>query len=141
MIRSFSGNTDRLIIIGLGLSNALVALSGGLVAQYGGFADVGLGIGMIIIGLASVIIGEALFGTKTIARTTLAVIGGSIVYQIVRTFALRVEFLKTGDMKLITALLVIIALVAPKLWKAHKEKKRRLRKRAAMQQLEAEGVQ
>lgn len=141
MIRSFSANTDMLIIIGLGLSNALVALSGGLIAQYGGFADVGLGIGMIIIGLASVIIGEALFGTKTIARTTLAVIGGSIVYQIVRTFALQVEFLKTGDMKLITALLVIIALVAPKLWKTHKEKKRRLRKRAAIQQPEAEGVQ
>src|SRR5699024_540955 len=60
MIRSFSANTDILIILGIGLSNGLVALSGALIAQHGGFADAGMGIGMIIIGLASVIIGEAL---------------------------------------------------------------------------------
>lgn len=80
---------------------------------------------MIIIGLASVIIGEALFGTKTIVWTTLAVIGGAVIYRIVVTMALRVEFLETGDMKLITALLVIAALVAPKVMKARKERKRR----------------
>ena len=64
MIRSFSANTDTLIILGLGLSNGMVALSGALIAQYTKFADVGLGIGMIVVGLASVIIGEAIFGTK-----------------------------------------------------------------------------
>jgi len=141
MIRSFSANTDNLIISGLGISNALVALSGGLIAQYGGFADAGMGIGMIIIGLASVIIGEALFGTKSIARTTLAVIGGAIIYRIVVTLALLVPFLESGDMKLITALLVIIALVAPKLMQAQREKKRRLRKRRALESQQAEGVQ
>lgn len=140
MIRSLSANTDSLIIVGIGISNALVALSGALIAQHGGFADVGMGIGMIIIGLASVIVGEALFGTKTIARTTLAVIGGAIVYRIVVTLALRVEFLETGDMKLITALLVIAALVAPKILHARKEKKRRLRKRAELSRYKAEGV-
>ncbi|WP_077625218.1 ABC transporter permease [Sediminibacillus massiliensis] len=133
MIRSLSANTDTLIIAGLGLSNSLVALSGAFIAQHGGFADVGMGIGMIIIGLASVIIGEALFGTKSIARATLAVVGGAVIYRIVVTLALQVEFLETGDMKLITALLVIAALVAPKMVKAHQEKKRRLRKRAALQ--------
>ena len=132
MIRSLSANTDFLIIVGVGISNALVALSGALIAQHGGFADVGMGIGMIIIGLASVIIGEALFGTKTIARTTFAVIGGAIVYRIVVTLALRVEFLETGDMKLITALLVVAALVTPKILHARKEKKRRLQKRAQL---------
>lgn len=132
MIRSFAANTDWLIILGLGISNGLVALSGALIAQYGGFADVGMGIGMIIIGLASVIIGEALFGTKTIARTTLAVIGGAIIYRIVLTLALRADFLETGDMKLITAVIVIAALVAPKILDAHREKKRRLRKRAEL---------
>src|SRR5699024_11053188 len=81
MIRSFSANTDILIIFGIGISNGLVALSGALIAQHGGFADVGMGIGMIIIGLASVIIGEALFGVKTIARATLAVILGAIIYR------------------------------------------------------------
>jgi len=137
MIRSFSANTDILIIMGIGLSNGLVALSGALLAQHGGFADVGMGIGMIIIGLASVIIGEALFGVKTIARATLAVIGGAIVYRIVVTLALRFEFLDTGDMKLITALLVIVALITPKIMQNHREKKRRKEKRAL---LESEGA-
>lgn len=141
MIRSFSANTDLLIIMGLGISNGLVALSGSLIAQYGGFADVGMGIGMIIIGLASVIIGEALFGTKTIARTTLAVIVGAIVYRIVVTLALQVEFLETGDMKLITALLVIVALVAPKIIQSRRDRKRKLIKRAELDEDKTEGVQ
>jgi putative tryptophan/tyrosine transport system permease protein len=125
MIRSFSANTDKLTIIGLGLSNALVAFSGSLVAQYNGFSDIGMGIGMIIIGLASVIIGEAIFGTKTIARTTFAVIGGAIIYRIVVGLALRVDFLEAGDVKLITASIVIFALVFPKLVAGLREKKRR----------------
>lgn len=139
MIRSFSANTDHLKIAGLGISNGLVALSGSLVAQYGGFADVNMGIGMIVIGLASVIIGEALFGTKTIARTTLAVVGGAVIYRIVVTLALKAEFLETGDMKLITALLVIIALIAPRIISARKESVRKKRKRAYMSN-KAEGV-
>jgi putative ABC transport system permease protein len=125
MIRSFSANTDFLKTLGLGLSNGLVALSGALVAQYGGFSDVGMGIGMIVIGLASVIIGEAIFGTKTIVRATFAVIGGSILYRIIVSLALRVQFLETGDMKLITACIVIIALVIPKLLEARRERKRK----------------
>jgi putative ABC transport system permease protein len=84
---------------------------------------------MIVIGLASVIIGEALFGTKSIARATLAVIGGAIIYRIVVTLALRVEFLDPGDMKVITALIVIIALTAPKLIDHSKEKKRKAKRR------------
>ncbi|MEH7110454.1 ABC transporter permease [Bacillus sp. JJ1764] len=130
MIRSFSANTNLLTVLGLGLSNALVAFSGALIAQQGGFADVGMGIGMIVIGLASVIIGEALFGTKTIARTTLAVIGGSIIYRIVVSIALRFEFLEPGDMKLITAIIVILALTMPKIIDRSKEKKRKSRRKA-----------
>jgi len=129
MIRSLSANTDSLIIVGVGLSNGLVALAGGLVAQLGGFADVNMGVGMIVIGLASVIIGEALFGTKTIARATLAVIIGAIIYRMIVTLALRADFLETGDMKMITAAIVIIALVTPKILQSRREKKRRLRKR------------
>ncbi|MBN8209230.1 ABC transporter permease [Bacillus sp. NTK071] len=129
MIRSFSANTDQLTILGLGLSNALVALAGALIAQYSSFADVGMGIGMIIIGLASVIIGEAIFGTKTIAVTTFAVVGGAIVYRIVVSLALRVDFLETGDMKLITAVIVIVALVLPQLIDGQKERIRKKKKR------------
>ncbi|WP_019121286.1 ABC transporter permease [Brevibacillus massiliensis] len=116
MIRSFGANTDRTTIIGLALSNALVACSGAWIAQYQGFADVGMGVGMIVIGLASVIVGEVLFGRPTIMRATLAVIGGSLVYRLVIAFALRAG-LKTSDMKLVTALIVILALTLPNLLK------------------------
>ncbi|SET50284.1 putative ABC transport system permease protein [Oceanobacillus limi] len=132
MIRSLSANTDSLIIVGIGISNGLVALSGALIAQHGGFANVNMGIGMIVIGLASVIVGEAIFGKRTIAIATIAVIGGAVVYRIVVTLALQVDFLESGDMKLITAILVIIALIAPKMIQARKEQKRRLRKRAEL---------
>ncbi|MEH7382157.1 ABC transporter permease [Bacillus sp. JJ1533] len=135
MISSFSANTNLMTILGLGLSNALVAFSGSLIAQQGGFADVGMGIGMIVIGLASVIIGEALFGAKTIARATLAVIGGAIIYRIVVSLALRVEFLQPGDMKLITAIIVIIALVLPKILEGTKEKNRRAKRQQQLLQM------
>nr|WP_295971186.1 ABC transporter permease [uncultured Bacillus sp.] len=125
MIRSFSADTDYLKILGLGIANALVALSGALIAQYNGFSDVGMGIGMIVIGLASVIIGEAIFGAKTVVRATIAVIGGSILYRLIVTLALRVEFLETGDMKLITAIIVIVALIVPRFNDIRKEKQRR----------------
>lgn len=135
MIRSLSANTNVLIVLGLGISNAFVAFSGALVAQYSGSADAGMGIGMIVIGLASVIIGEALFGTKTIARTTLAVIGGSIIYRIVVSLALRADFLDTSDMKLITSVIVISALVAPKVIESNRERRRRKRKRLELEQV------
>ncbi|MBE1554034.1 ABC transporter permease [Sporosarcina limicola] len=125
MIRSFSANTDTLVIIGLGFSNALVAFSGALFAQYSKVADIGMGIGMIIIGLASVIIGEAIFGTKTIMRTTLAVIAGAIIYRIVLGLALRINILDVGDTKFITAVIVICALILPQILEKRREKKRK----------------
>ncbi|KEZ52595.1 ABC transporter permease [Metabacillus indicus] len=129
MISSFSANTDLLKIIGLGISNALVAFSGAFIAQFSGFSDIGMGIGMIIIGLASVIIGEALVGTKTIIRATLAVIIGAILYRIIIALALRADFLETGDMKMITAAIVIAALVVPQLLAKQKEKRKKLLRR------------
>ncbi len=135
MIRSFSANTDTLIILGLGLSNALVAFSGALIAQYSKFADVSMGIGMIVIGLASVIIGEAIFGTKTIIRTTFAVIAGAIIYRIILALALRVDFLDSGDMKLITAIIVILALILPQFINKRKERKRKAKRAAELTQV------
>ena len=113
MIRSFGVNTDNTTILGISLANGLVALSGALIAQYSTFADSSMGIGMIVIGLASVIIGEAIFGTGSVFRATLAVVLGSIVYRVVVALALRVEWLKASDLKLITAIIVIVALVFP----------------------------
>ncbi|MGM0523315.1 MAG: ABC transporter permease [Bacillota bacterium] len=134
MIRSFSANTDHLKVLGLGVSNGLVALAGGLYAQFTGFSDLNMGIGMIVIGLASVIIGESVVGTKTIGRTTLAVVVGAVIYRIVITLAIRSDFLDNGDTKLITALLVVLALVVPKVIETTKESNRKRKKRQALNQ-------
>ncbi|RXT08811.1 ABC transporter permease [Ammoniphilus sp. CFH 90114] len=130
MIRSFSANTDNTKVAGLAISNGLVAMSGALMAQYQGFSDVSMGIGMIVIGLASVIIGEAIFGHKNIRRATIAVIGGAIVYRIIVALALRVG-LNPSDMKLMTALIVIAALIAPKVIDSWKEKRKKAQKKQA----------
>ena len=135
MVKSFSAHTDNMKILGLAISNALVAFAGALVAQYQGFTDIGMGIGMLVIGLASVIIGEAIFGSKSITKATLAVIGGTIIYQLVVALALEVKFLNTGDVKLITALIVIFALVLPQFSERRKMKKRKKKRLGELQQL------
>jgi len=112
MVRGFGVNTDMTIILGVSIANGLVALGGAVVAQGQGFADVGMGIGMIVMGLASVIIGEALFRPKGVARLLLAVLGGTFIYRLVISVALRLG-MAPGDLKLITAVLVIIALAVP----------------------------
>ena len=114
MIESLGGNTDQMKILGLGLANGLVALSGALTSQYQGFADVGMGIGMIVVGLASVIIGEVAIRTSRIIYATFGVIVGSIVYRLAIAVALQLGFAPT-DLKIVTALLVILALGAPSL--------------------------
>ena len=112
MVRGFGVNTDMTTILGVSISNGLVALGGAVVAQGQGFADVGMGIGMIVMGLASVIIGEALFRPKGVARLLLAALGGTFIYRLVISVALRLG-MAPGDLKLITAVLVIIALAIP----------------------------
>ncbi|WP_010272574.1 ABC transporter permease [Paenibacillus senegalensis] len=122
MIRSFGVNTHTTVIVGVALSNGLVALSGSLIVQYNSFADISMGIGMIVIGLASVIIGETIFGSRSVFVTTISVILGAIVYRLVYALALRVEWLNATDMKLITAVIVIIALVVPMVRKSLHQK-------------------
>jgi putative ABC transport system permease protein len=116
MVRGFGVNTDMTTILGVSISNGLVALGGAVVAQGQGFADVGMGIGMIVMGLASVIIGEALFRPKGVARLLLAALGGTFIYRLVISVALRLG-MAPGDLKLVTAVLVIIALAVPYLQK------------------------
>ncbi len=117
MITSQGVNTHNMIILGVGLSNALVALCGSLLAQSWGSSDVNMGVGTIIAGLASVIVGETIFGDKTITRALTAVVLGSIVYRL--SIALALSFnagsisFNTSDLQLITAILVIIALSVP----------------------------
>ncbi|MFO7997177.1 MAG: ABC transporter permease [Dehalococcoidia bacterium] len=112
MVRGAGVDTDKMTILGVCIANGLVAFSGGVIAQGQGFADVSMGIGMIIMGLASVIIGEALFRPKGVARLLLAVLGGAFVYRFVLSLALRMG-MPAGDLKLITSVIVIIALAVP----------------------------
>ncbi len=112
MIRANGVNTNFTIMLGLLLSNGLVAVSGALVAQSNGFADVGMGVGTIVIGLASVIIGEVLFGTRTFWNCLLSVVLGSIVYRVVIALVLEMG-MPPNDLKLFTAILVAAALSLP----------------------------
>ncbi len=108
--------TDNLIILGIALSNGLVALGGALFAQIYGFADVTMGVGTIVFGLASVIIGETFLSGKTVQLATLGAIIGAVVYRQAVAIALNVNFLglQAQDLNLITSVLVAIALVLPK---------------------------
>ncbi|MBU0596143.1 ABC transporter permease [Candidatus Bipolaricaulota bacterium] len=128
MITAQGVNTNTMKILGLALSNGLVALSGALVAQYSGFADVGMGLGTIVTGLAAVIIGGTLVRSSRVGWMTLSVLLGSLTYRVAVIVALRYGYVigfQASDLKLITALLVILALVVPYL------RERRMRKVSA----------
>ena len=119
MARAQGINTNRMKVIGLALSNGLVALSGGIMSQYQGFADVKMGTGAIVIGLAAVIIGEvlgeALVGRHMNFMVRLAfVVLGSVIYYVVYVFVLWLKF-PPDDMKLLTAVVVAIFLAVPNL--------------------------
>jgi putative ABC transport system permease protein len=112
MIRALGTNTDRIRVVGLGISNGLVALSGAIVAQSQGFADIGMGIGTIVAGLAGVIIGEVIFGVRSIGWVLFSVVGGSVVYRLLIAIGLRFGIEPT-DLKALTAALVVLALSVP----------------------------
>jgi len=116
MIRALGVNVENMIVLGLGISNGLVALSGALLAQYQGFADVQMGIGMIVWGLASVIIGEALIGVRQLGLVIAGAIMGSVLFRLLVAIALRAG-LDPNDLKLVTAVFVFAALVLPSLMK------------------------
>lgn len=114
MARAQGVNTDAMTLLGLSLSNGLVALSGALFAQYQGYADIGIGIGLIVAGLASVIIGTAIINNGHIWITALAVVCGSIIYRLIIQAALTIPWFDPNDMKLLSALIVITALLLPR---------------------------
>ncbi|MBA1265689.1 ABC transporter permease [Stutzerimonas stutzeri] len=115
MARAQGVNTGAMAILGMAISNALVALAGAMFAQTQGGADISMGIGTIVIGLAAVIVGESILPARRIFYLTLAVILGAIVYRFFIALALNSDFigLQAQDLNLITAVLVVIALVIP----------------------------
>ena len=112
MIRAQGVNTNLTTIFGIMLGNGLIALSASLVSQYNCFADIQMGVGTIVIGLASVIIGEVVFGHRNILHSLIAVSLGSVLYRLIIALVLNLG-LKTDDMKLISSILLTIALCFP----------------------------
>ena len=109
--------TGRYTMAGMALSNALIALAGALYVQTQGGADISMGIGTIVVGLAAVIIGETLLPSRRMLIVTLAVVMGAVLYRLFITLALEADFigLQAQDLNLITAVLVGVALVLPKI--------------------------
>lgn len=127
MIRALGVDVDWMTTLGLAIANGLTALAGALLVQYQGFADVQMGIGMVVLGFASVIIGETLVGSRVVVFLICGAVMGSVLFRLLVAIALRWG-LNPNDLKLVTAVFVLVALVAPDLWKAAK---RRLVPRAA----------
>jgi putative tryptophan/tyrosine transport system permease protein len=125
MIRALGVDDDSMIILGLALSNGLIALAGAFLAQYQGFADVQMGIGMVVWGLASVIIGEALVGTRQTGMAIIGAVMGSVLFRLLVAIALRLG-LNPNDLKLMTAVFVFAALILPGLLKTFQARKARL---------------
>lgn len=121
MARSQGINTGKTKVIGLVISNSLVALAGALLSQYQGFADINMGRGAIVIGLAAVIIGEQIFDKvfKNFALKLFACVLGAIIYYLVIQFVLKLG-LSTDDLKMLTAIVVAIFLAIPNLKKGTK---------------------
>lgn len=119
MAQSIGIKTDRMTIMGLMLSNGLIAFGGAVIAQNNGYADINMGIGIIVIALASIIIGEVAFGDLSLNGRLVAVIVGSILYRLVLLAVLSLGF-STNDLNLISAIVLAVAMMLPQLRKALK---------------------
>ncbi len=117
MSRAMGIKTDRMKIMGLVLSNGVIALAGALISQNDGYADVSKGTGVIVIGLASIIIGEVLFGELTFFERLLAIVVGSIIYQLLILLIIRLGF-DTTYLKIFSAIVLTICLLIPQLKQA-----------------------
>lgn len=132
MVKAMGANTKAYVVLGLSVGNGLVAMAGAILVQYQGYADVTMGTGTIVIGLAAIMIGEVLFSKRTYFHRLAGVIIGSVVYRIIIAFVLKIsltssaggskQIITSDDMKLITAIIVVIALVSPNIKKAFQAK-------------------
>ena len=129
MVRASSINTAFTVTVGLCIANAMTALSGAVLAQYQRSADINLGTGMVVIGLASLIIGETLVGKRTMLRRILGVVFGSCLYRFIVAVALRFN-VPAAAMKLVSAIIVAVAISMPAIREHFAFEKRRHAARA-----------
>jgi hypothetical protein len=111
MAASFGVSNNVTKTVALMLANALVGLTGAVIAQYQGFADIGGGTGLILAGLASVILGNAILGSRFMVLALAGVAVGSVLYRLAIFLALKLPFFQTTDMKIISAAIVVVALI------------------------------
>lgn len=114
MAKSLGIHTDKMVIVGLMVSNGMVGLCGALIAQNNGYADINMGIGTIVIALASIIIGEVAFGELTLNQRLVAVTLGSIIYRIILLAVLQLGF-SANDLNLISSIVLAICMMLPQL--------------------------
>jgi len=130
MVRSSSIHVDKTKILALAISNGCVALSGAVLAQYQSFADIGSGVGMMVVGLASVIIGEAFFGKRSVGIGLISATVGSLIYRFVIALALSAAIFPAFALRLVSALIVVLALSIPEIRKYIAKMKKRREARA-----------
>jgi len=113
MVSASSINVDGMKITALAISNALIALCGGLISQYQGYADINSGAGILVVGLASVIVGEVFFGKRSVFIGFVSCFAGSIIYRYIIALAIKSEWFPAYMLKLISAIIVAVALAIP----------------------------
>ena len=130
MVRASSVNPTFTIAVGLCISNALTALSGAMVGQYQKTADINSGTGIVVIGLACLIIGETVLGRRSIIKGAVAVIVGSVIYRLIYAIVLYTKIVPVEGLKLLTAVIVGLAIAFPtiKKWFAFQKRKAAARK-------------
>lgn len=114
MARAVAIDVDHMVVVGLGISNGLIALAGALLAQYEGFANIQMGIGALVTGLANLMVGEALLGRRSVGRWIAGAVVGAVIFRLVVAGAVRAG-LNPNALKLVTAVLVLAVLVFPRL--------------------------
>lgn len=113
MVRASSIDADKTKILALSIGNAIIALCGAVIAQYQNFADINSGAGTLVLGLASVIIGEVIFFRRSLTLGLVAAVTGSVVYRFIIALAMRLPFFDASYLKLVSAVIVAIALSIP----------------------------
>ncbi len=129
MVRASSINPTFTIMIGLCISNSLTALSGAMVGQYQNAADINGGTGIVVIALACLIIGETVLGRRSIVKGAIAAVVGSVIYRILYAIVLYTKIVPVQGLKLITAIVVALAIAAPSIreWIAFEKRKHALK--------------
>ena len=122
-IRDSGVDVGWMTTLGLAIANSLIGLSGALLVQYQGFADVQMGLGMVVWGVASVILGESLVGSRAVGLLLAGAVMGSVLFRLLVAIALRWG-LNPNDLKLVTAVFVLIALTLPDAMSALKPRRR-----------------